>query len=147
MTTTQHEATASTAVALHHEPRLRGWCGILVGGLLLQVVLGAANVAFLTLPDGGGAEAASPAWLLAVHAYIGVAVLIGSVVVVVLAARSGSSSWLTIAVIGLLGVLTSLVSGHLFVTHDDERASMLMAVGCVVALTSYVVGVSRRGRV
>jgi len=150
MTTVQRTGTTTTTSASTsargHGPRLRGWAGILLAGLLLQVVLGAANVAFLSKSAGADGENLSPAWLLATHAYVGLALAVIAVVLLVLAVRSRDGSWIVVATVAALGILLALVSGHLFVTRDDERASLLMAVGCVLALAACVVGVSRRGR-
>jgi hypothetical protein len=147
MTTIERPTAPGVALTRLHDARLRAWCGILLGALLLQVLLGAANVSWLEIPEAderGATE--SPQWLLQAHAWLGTAIVVGAVVLLVLAIRSHSRGWILVAVIGLVGLVLALASGDRFVrSHGlDEAASMAMAVGAVLALAAYVVGVARR---
>lgn len=147
MTTIERPTAPGAALTRLHRARLRAWCGILLGALLLQVLLGAANVSWLEIPeaDENGATE-SPQWLLQTHAWLGTAIVVGAIVLLVLAIRSHNRGWILVAVVGLVGLVLALASGDRFVrSHGlDEAASMAMALGAVVALAAYVVGVARR---
>jgi heme A synthase len=147
MTTIERPRTDDVVLNRRHDARLRSWCWILLGALLLQVLLGAANVSWLEVPEAGDAETgASPRWLLETHAWFGTAIVVASVVVLVLAIRSHDRGWIVVAVVGLIGLVLALGSGDRFVrSHGvDEAASMAMAFGAVLAIAAYAVGAARR---
>lgn len=147
MATIEQPTTGTVALHSQHDARFRAWCAILLGALLLQVLLGAANVSWLDVPGAGDSTSEpSPSSLLATHAWLGTAIVIGAIVVLVLAIRSHDRTWIVIAVTGLVGVAVALASGDLFVrSHRElETASMAMACGAVLALAAYTVGLSRR---
>jgi hypothetical protein len=147
MTTIERPTAPGIALTRLHHARLRAWCGLLLGALLIQVLLGAANVSWLEIPEAeDGAATESPQWLLQSHAWLGTAIVIGAVVLLVLAIRAHDRGWILVAVVGLVGLVLALASGHRFVrSHGvEEAASMAMAVGAVLALATYCVGVARR---
>lgn len=130
-----------------NDARLRAWCAILLGALLIQVLLGAANVSWLDIPESGDAATeASPQWLLQAHAWFGTAIVVAAIVVMVLAIRSHDRGWMVVAAVGLVGLVLALASGDRFVrSHGElEVASMAMACGAVVALAAYAIGAARR---
>ena len=147
MTTIERPTTGTVALQSQHDARLRAWCAILLGTLLLQVLLGAANVSWLDVPGAGDSTSEpTPPWLLATHAWLGTAIVVGAIAVLVLAIRSHDRAWIVITVTGLVSVVVALASGDLFVrSHGElEAASMAMAGGAVVALAAYAGGISRR---
>jgi heme A synthase len=147
MTTIERPNASGAHVTRLHHARLRAWCVTVLGALLVQVLLGAANVSWLDIPEPGDPPAPeSPQWLLQTHAWLGTAIVLGAIVLLVLAIRSHDRSWVIVAVIGLVGLVLALVSGDRFVrSHGrEEAASMAMACGAVLALAAYTVGVARR---
>lgn len=147
MTTIERPRTDDALVNRRHDARLRSWCWILLGASLLEVLLGAANVSWLELPESGDAQTdASPRWLLQTHAWFGTAIVVAAVVVLVLAIRSHRRGWIAVAVVGLVGLVLALASGERFVrSHGaDEAASMAMALGAVLAVAAYAAGAAKR---
>jgi hypothetical protein len=151
MTTTQTPRIIHGGpAAVGHAPAgLRRWACAITAGLLAQVVLGAATAALVSIPTtGDGFEGASPHLLLTSHLLVGLYIGITAVVLLVVALRAHHRFWTALSWTGLLGAATSMVCGHLFlVTDGGEWASVVMAGGCAVSLTAYVVGLSSaRGR-
>jgi len=147
MTTIERPRTHDVPVRRLHDARLRAWCGLLLGAVLIQVLLGAANVSWLDVPENGDAETgSSPRWLLEAHAWFGTAVVVAAIVLLVLAIRSHDRGWIVVAAVGLVGLVLALASGDRYVrSHGTEEwASMAMACGAVIALAAYTVGTSRR---
>jgi heme A synthase len=147
MTTIERPRTDEVLLKQRHDARLRSWCAILLGALLLQVLLGAANVSWLEVPEAGDADSgASPRWLLESHEWLGAAIVMAAVVTLVLAIRSHDRAWIVVSVVGLVALVLALASGDAFVrSHGtQEVASMTMALGAVLAIASYAVGSARR---
>ena len=147
MTTIERPRTQDVPLRRLHDARLRAWCGLLLGAVLIQVLLGAANVSWLRVPESGDATTGvSPRWLLEAHAWFGTALVVAALVLLVLAIRSHDRTWILLAAIGLVGLVVALASGDQYVrSHGHEEwASMAMACGAVITLAAYAVGASRR---
>jgi len=136
---------------------------IMLGLLLLQLVIGVFVNLFVTVPNGHpgsgqtilrgaftglGWAIASGLTSLALHVLVGLLVGLGSIVVLVVAIRSGRRGWMTVAIVGLLATLYAGLNGLVFMDagkNDDN--SLEMTVGFVIAIATYIVGLilPRRG--
>jgi len=130
---------------LHRLSQVRAVAGVLVAGLLGQLLLGLANTFWLSTPDSGSAwQTARPSWLLAVHITLGVGLFALALWAVRLAWRPHDGFWLGAAVVGLLGIVAGFVGGIVFMGEvSDNLASYSMAVGATVAVAAYAVGLYR----
>jgi hypothetical protein len=135
MTTTVQPRVVNGEASAPYHPVLRLGTTVLVAGLLVQVVLGAANVAFVDVHH----EEPTPRWLFGLHAGTGTLLLLLSIALLVGAVRSRERRWVVPASLGLAGLVAAFAGGDTFVRHDGpEWASFVMATGCVVALAAYV---------
>jgi hypothetical protein len=118
----------------------------MIVALLFQVVVGVANALWLEVPTTGNAWSASaPLQLLNAHLWLGTAITVVAIWVVVDAVRSRSRVWIVSSVVGLLGVVVALGGGSAFLsTNGDAGTSFMMAVGCVVAIAAFIVPVAKR---
>lgn len=126
--------------------------------LLAQFVLGQAVNLFVSIPKhhpgaqpsnyfGGSAQ--SIGWaiprggaVLAAHISLGLALVLGGIVVIILAVRSGSRVALGTAVLGGAAILGAAFNGASFLAFNKDYSSMIMAALFAVALGSYVVGLA-----
>lgn len=116
--------------------------------LLVQYGLGMWVSLYVTVPgrDQGGGEFAAigralsngPAGL-AVHAALGLLLLLGSVVLVVRASAARSPFLIVTTAVSLLAVLGAAASGGAFVNAGQDGASLAMALLTGVALLAQVV--------
>jgi len=83
------------------------------------------------IPDGG-------AWL-AVHAVLGMLLILGSVAVGVLAIRGGGWRRITCAGLGFAAILGAAFNGASFLDFGKDFSSMIMAALAVVAVGCYVI--------
>jgi hypothetical protein len=135
MATSVQPRVVNGAASAPYRPVLRLGTTVLVAGLLVQVVLGAANVAFVDV----GHEEPTARWLLELHAGTGTLLLLLSIALLVGAVRSRERRWVVSAGLGLAGLVTAFAAGDTFAHPDGpEWASFVMATGCAVALAAYV---------
>jgi hypothetical protein len=91
-----------------------------------------------TVP-GIGWAIASGGTALAIHTALGLLIALGSIALLVMAARSGRPVLLVAMAAGLLGVLFAGVSGLGFLNnYGADRATYMMSVGFSVAVAAYV---------
>jgi hypothetical protein len=57
-------------------------------------------------------------------------------------AATRSKSWLIASIIGALGVFVALTNGLAFIFNDDDVTSFIMALGFIVAATTYSTALS-----
>jgi hypothetical protein len=115
--------------------------------LLVQYALGMWVNLYVTVPKrdhGGGVPAAigralsnGPA-ALAVHAGLGVILVVGSIVLVIRAARARYRLTIVTSVVSLLAVAGAAGSGAAFVNTGNDGASLGMALLTAVALVCFL---------
>jgi hypothetical protein len=120
--------------------------------LLVQYALGLWVSLYVTVPardQGGGVLAAigramanGPA-ALAVHAALGLLLLLGSIVLVVRAVVDRAGFFAVTSVVSLLAVLGAAGSGAAFVNNGQDGASLTMGLLTAVALLCQVINLFR----
>lgn len=110
-------------------------------GLTLEFVLGMILNLFATPPEEGKLH---PLWmsvLFAVHAVIGVLLLVGATVLFIKSRHSMDEAWKKSAMWGFVSILVAAVSGMVMTPLGEsvweEVASFLMALGFIAAFISY----------
>jgi hypothetical protein len=121
-------------------------------GLLVEYALGLYVSLYVTVPardQGGGVLAAvgralanGPAGL-AVHAGLGLFLLLGSIVLVVRAVVARTGFFLVTSVVSLLAVLGAAGSGAAFVNTGQDGASLSMGLLTAVALLCQLINLFR----
>ena len=119
-----------------------------VCALLIEYGLGMGVSLFVNVPDKdqgkgmgasfGNAFSNGPA-ALAVHAGVGLLLVINVIVVLIISLRTRLPLMIATGVIGLLAVVGAASSGANFVDKGQNSASMTMAVLTGVAIACYVV--------
>jgi len=109
-----------------------------LGVLALQLLLGVATNLWVRIPAKDPWNHATQAWLLYLHALLGLA-LLGNAIMVLIRVREAKlvgANW--DAWLGILGVLVALVSGAMFVTSGRSNIeSFIMTIGFVLAMYAY----------
>ena len=136
-----------------HEAVRRSSLGV-CAALLVQYALGQWLNLYGTVPardQGGGLLAAvgraladGPA-ALAVHAGLGLVLLLGSIVLVVRAAADRSGFFVVTSAVSLLAVLGAAAAGAAFVNSGPDGASLAMGLLTAVALLCQVLNLFRLG--
>ena len=149
---TQARRTASQA---GHEGILRRTSLGMMVALLVQLIVGMAVNLYDTVPsrDHGGGDLAAighalsggPA-ALAIHAGLGLAILVGTIALVARSVLSRRPALIGLSVVTLLAILGAVSSGAAFVNKADNGASMGMAVLTGVALLCLALNIYLTGR-
>ena len=124
--------------------------------LLAQYVLGLATNLFVTLPRRHpGADAAdyfsglapAVAWVIthtpiwtAVHAALGLALIVGAVALAVVAVWLRMPAYAATAIVGALAVAGAAFNGASFVIYGHDFSSMIMGGVWALALACYAAG-------
>jgi hypothetical protein len=122
--------------------------------LILQFLLGTTVNLFVKIPaDHPGANppeyfgglVASVSWAilhgglwLTLHAALGLVLLLAALGTLVQAIRLRGGGRITLAALGVVGVLGSGFNGGSFLNYHQDFSSMLMAVGFALAMAAYV---------
>lgn len=133
------------------EAARRSSFGVAVG-LLIQYAVGLWVSVYVTVPardQGGGILAAvgralanGPA-ALALHAALGLLLLVGSIVLVVRAVVAGDRFFMVTTAVSLLAVLGAAGSGAAFVNNGQDGASLAMGLLTAVALLCQLISLFR----
>lgn len=78
---------------------------------------------------------------LRVHAIIGFALLLSSLILLGLAIVSRRRAWIIASIFGLLGIVGAGFNGASFLNYGEDFSSLLMAIGFLVAVIPYMIGV------
>ncbi|MDQ2810869.1 MAG: hypothetical protein M3Z75_03060 [Actinomycetota bacterium] len=89
--------------------------------------------------SGGGA------WL-AMHASLGVLLVIGAIEFIVAAARSRNGTWIWTSIAGAAFIMGAAFNGASFLVFNKDYSSLIMAGLFGLSLSSYVIGIYRDGR-
>jgi hypothetical protein len=133
------------------EAARRSSFGVAVG-LLIQYAVGLWVSVYVTVPardQGGGTFAAvgralanGPA-ALALHAALGLLLLLGSIILVVRAVVAGDRFFMVTTAVSLLAVLGAAGSGAAFVNNGQDGASLAMGLLTAVALLCQLINLFR----
>jgi hypothetical protein len=124
----------------------------LSAALLIQYALGLWVNMYVTVPardQGGGLLAAAGRALangpaaLAVHAGLGLVLLLGSIVLVVRAVADRAAFFVVTSAVSLLAVLGAAGAGAAFVNSGQDGASLSMGLLTAVALLCQVINLFR----
>ena len=78
---------------------------------------------------------------LRVHAIIGLALFLSALFLLGLAIASRRRAWIISSIIGLLGIVAAGFNGASFLNYGENFSSLLMAIGFLVAVIPYMIGV------
>lgn len=137
--------------------RLTGQAMLLAVLLLVQFFLGMITNLYVTIPDkhpGAGAKdffsgaprsvgwaiASGPTWL-AIHAALGLALCVASILFIVTAARAKDRMWIWLAVVGCLLMIGAAFNGASFLTYNHDFSSLIMAGLFALTLATYLAGI------
>lgn len=127
----------------------------ILGFLVLQFILGMVLnlfVAFPSIPAGSSDRTYFNAILttpfLLAHFIVGVGLLLGSIWIIISAARIRKRKVLPLALLGFVSILTAYVSGFEFLLSGFQSnvMSFTMSIGFVAALISYFALFHQSGR-
>ena len=154
-------ASAEPSTRAITSPRLRGLTIVILVLLTAQFLLGMAVNLFVTIPTNHpGARPpeyfsgvfqsvkwavtspSSPLWLL-LHAILGLALVVFALALLLSAIIARKGGWIAVAIIGLIGVLGAGFNGGSFLNYNQDFSSMLMAVGFILAMLTYSLGLAR----
>jgi hypothetical protein len=79
-------------------------------------------------------------WLL-LHAIVGLALFLASLILLGLAIASRRRAWIISSIFGLLGIVAAGFNGASFLNYGHDLSSFLMAVGFLLAVIPYMIGV------
>jgi hypothetical protein len=143
---------------MNSEAKLRGQSFGLLSMLTIQFILGMILNLFVTLPKshpgmtGGYGSRALHGFVWAIssgggialtlHVLVAIGLLVGSLGLVARAAAARSMPWLTVSILGALGVIAALTNGLAFLGYNNDVASFVMAIGFIVAATVYSIALS-----
>ena len=121
--------------------------------LIVQFALGIGVNLYVTLPAAGHPGHAS--WfgngtVLALHAALGMVLIIGAVAVLIRAVMARNVTLITTSAVGLVAILLAAFFGSGFTDKLTNGYSLGMALATAVALASYAIGLyavsTHRGR-
>ena len=81
-------------------------------------------------------------WQLLIHVVVGLLLFVLSIVLLVLAIIARQGRWITVSVLGFLGIVAAGFNGASFMNYGEDFSSLLMAVGFLLAASSYTIGIS-----
>jgi hypothetical protein len=77
---------------------------------------------------------------LLLHAAVGLALFLASIILIILAIVARRASWIVIAIIGFIGVVGAGFNGASFLNYGHDFSSLLMSIGFLLASIVYVIG-------
>jgi hypothetical protein len=132
----QQAAAADSARALG---RLRGASSGALVMLVIQFALGVGVNLYITPAQGGVSEAFTNGPLLALHAVLGILLIIAAIDLLVRAILARHRVVIVVSAIGLLAIVAAAGSGVAFLSDGQNGSSMGMAIAGCVALLCYAV--------
>ena len=145
----QKVATRSTA---------RWLCPLAALTLLLlaaQFLIGMVVNLFVAVPDHPGTSASNyfvgvaqgvawalghNEWSLQLHVVLGLLLFLASLLLIGCAIAARRRAWITISVIGWIGIMGAGFNGASFLNYGHNFSSLLMSVGFFLAMIAYVAG-------
>lgn len=129
--------------------------GLLIG-LMIQFVAGMILNLFITVPSKhpgamatdyfsgvwsglGWTLSGSGGWAMAVHVYLAIALVLGSLSVLYHSLRAKNSAWVSASTVAALFTLGALFNGLSYINYGHEFSSLIMALAWLVAVGALVV--------
>lgn len=78
--------------------------------------------------------------VLVVHVVVGLTLVVISLAAVILAFAARRGPWVTVALVGAVGLIIATLSGANFVESGAARSSLVMSLGFLLALIAYALG-------
>ena len=135
---------------------LRGLALVMILLLAAQFIVGMIVNFYTTIPathpgTGGGnylvRSVRSVSWAvrdgglaLQLHAVLGLALAVIGLALVVLAARAQQGRWLVVTFIAAAAMIGAGFNGASFLDFGQDYSSLIMAIGLIVAMVAYTVG-------
>jgi hypothetical protein len=119
--------------------RLRGSSMGALVMLIIQFALGIGVNLYIAPHKGGVGEAFSNGPLLAIHAVLGLLLIIAAIGQLVLAIRARHAVIAGASAIGLIAIVAAAFSGASFLSDQAEGSSLGMALATAVAMLCYAI--------
>ena len=119
--------------------RLRGASMGALVMLIIQFALGVGVNLYITPAEGGVSEAFSNGPLLALHAVLGLLLIIAAIDLLVRAILARHRVVIVASAVGLLAIIAAAGSGIAFLRDGQNGSSMGMAIAACVAILCYAV--------
>ena len=132
-------ATAVTSDRARLFARLRSSSMGALVMLILQFALGIGVNLYISPAKGGFGEAFSNGALLAIHAVLGLLLILAAISQVVLAIRVRHGVIIGASALGLVAIVAAASSGASFLSDQAEGSSLGMALATGVAMLCYAV--------
>jgi len=84
-------------------------------------------------------------WGLAIHAYLALGLVLGTLSLFVNAVMHHSRSWIMLGGIAALFTVGAFFNGLSFIDYNKDVSSMIMAIGWLVAAGALIFGLTRTG--
>ncbi len=159
MQTTTSQATSSHSVSTRRPlSPLRTITAIILMLLAVQFLVGMLVNLFVQVPSvhpgvnapeyfSGVAQGVAwalvhaPLWLQ-LHAIVGLLLFLSSLILLGFAIAARRGAWITISVIGLIGIMGAGFNGASFMNYGHDFSSLLMSIGFLLAAIAYTIGIS-----
>ncbi len=125
--------------------RLRGSSTGALVMLILQFALGIGVNLYISPAKGGFGEAFSNGPLLAIHAVLGLLLILAAISQLVLAVRVRQRAIIALSAVGLIAIVVAASSGASFLSDQAEGSSLGMALATAVAMLCYAVCLQMEG--
>lgn len=126
---------------------LRLQAHMLLGGLILQYLLGMFANLFVEFPDTKNEialwEFTKGQMVLMTHIILAFLLVIGGIVFLIRAIRRKNKNWIIAASVGLVAIVVSFFGGMRFIPTQEDGYSYLMAAAFIFAFVSYGWGISK----
>ena len=158
MQTTQQTASSTLVTTKKAPASLRALTATILILLAAQFLIGMLVNLFVTVPASHpGANAPeyfsgvvqvvawalfNAQWQLLVHVALGLLIFLLSIVLLVLAIVSRRGAWITISILGFIGIIGAGFNGASFMNYGHDFSSLLMAIGFLLAAISYTIAIS-----
>jgi hypothetical protein len=115
------------------------WISIVI--LVLIYILGMYANLFVEIPEGAEAwQFAMKSGMLLSHIVLGTLLAFHAGSIIFMAIKAKSKMWITVSLIGFVGIILSIATGSSFVTMQTEMSSFLMAIGLGISILAYSSG-------
>ena len=135
-------STATPAAPSDHARPLSRLRGSSMGALVMLIIQFAVGIGvnlYISPKKGGIGEAFSNGPLLAIHAVLGLLLIIAAIGQLVLAIRARRGAIIAVSVVGLIAIAAAASSGVSFLSDQAEGSSLGMALATAVAMLCYAI--------
>ena len=120
---------------------LRTHALLMIGLLVIQYALGMVTNLFVQFPQTSQEvqlwEFARTQLPAMAHIALGMLLFLSAIIFVVRAARKHSRRWILSSTVGLIAILTAIISGSAFISSQVDAYSLVMAQAFAVAFLAY----------